>query len=179
MRLIGKLNSPAVAQSYEWSRFPVIADIGGGIGSLLVDILDAYPSCRGILFDQPKVVQQAISHDRLESIGGDFFQSVPAGADAYILRWIIHDWAESEAVALLSKVRESMKPGARLVLLEELIPETREPVPGKWIDLLMLAITGGSERTEREYSELLAASGFELEELVRTHGSFSILIAKA
>jgi len=179
MRLIGKHNSPEVAKSYDWGRFPVIADIGGGIGSLLVEILEAYPACRGILFDQPNVVQQAISHEHLEPIGGDFFQSVPGGADAYILRWIIHDWSDADAVALLGKVREAMKPGARLVLLEELIPETSEPVPGKWIDLLMLAITGGRERTEREYNELLSAAGFELDEVVRMSGPFSILTAKS
>jgi len=178
MRLIGKHNSPQVAAAYDWSRFPVIADIGGGLGGLLVDILDAYPSCRGILFDELKVVQQSISHERLEPIGGDFFQSVPAGADAYILRWIIHDWPEAEAVALLSKVREAMKPSARLVLLEELIPETPDLVPGKWIDLVMLAITGGRERTEKEYGELLSSASFELEEVVPTAGPLSILIAR-
>ena len=179
MRLIGKHNSPEVAQAYDWNRFPVIADIGGGIGGLLVDILDAHPSCRGLLFDEPKVIQQAISHERLQPIGGDFFQTVPTGADAYILRWIIHDWSEAEALALLGKVREAMKPGARLILLEELIPEVGEPVPGKWIDVLMLAITGGRERTENEYSELLSAASFELEEVVPTTGPLSILIAKA
>jgi O-methyltransferase domain/Dimerisation domain len=179
MRLIGKHNSPEVAKSYDWSRFPIIADIGGGIGGLLVDILDAYPSCRGILFDEPKVVQQAITHERLEPLGGNFFQSVPPGADAYILRWIIHDWSEAQAVALLGKVREAMKPGARLILLEELIPETPEFVPGKWIDLLMLTITGGRERTEKEYRELLLAAGFGLEEVVPTTGPLSLLIAKA
>ncbi|HMF75175.1 MAG TPA: methyltransferase [Bryobacteraceae bacterium] len=179
MRLIGKHNSPEVAKSYDWSRFPVIADIGGGIGGLLVDILDAYPSCRGILFDEPKVVRQAMSHERLEPIGGNFFQSVPNRADAYILRWIIHDWSEAQAVALLRKIREAMKPGARLLLLEELIPETSEFAPGKWIDLVMLAITGGRERTEKEYRELLSTAGFALEEVVPTAGPLSILIAKA
>jgi hypothetical protein len=179
MRLIGKHNSPEVARAYDWSRFPVIADIGGGIGGLLVDILNAHPSCRGLLFDEPNVVQQAISHERLQPIGGDFFQTVPAGADVYILRWIIHDWSEAEAVALLGKVREAMKPGARLILLEELIPETPEFVPGKWIDVLMLAITGGRERTEKEYRELLSSASCELEEVVPTAGPLSILVAKA
>jgi O-methyltransferase domain/Dimerisation domain len=179
MRLIGKHNSPEVAQAYDWNQFPVIADIGGGIGGLLVDILDAHPSCRGLLFDEPKVIQQAISHERLQPIGGDFFQTVPSGADAYILRWIIHDWSEAEALALLGKVREAMKPGARLILLEELIPEVPDLVPGKWIDVLMLAITGGRERTENEYSELLSSANFELEEVVPTTGPLSILIAKA
>jgi len=179
MRLIGKHNSPEVAQAYDWSRFPVIADIGGGIGGLLVDILNAHPSCRGLLFDEPKVIQQAASHERLQPIGGDFFQTVPTGADAYILRWIIHDWPEVEAVALLGKVREAMKPGARLILVEELILETPEFVPGKWIDVLMLAITGGRERTEKEYRELLSSASCELEEVVPTAGPLSILVAKA
>lgn len=179
MRLIGNHNSPEVARAYDWSRFPVIADIGGGIGGLLVDILNAHPSCRGLLFDELKVVQQAISHERLKPIGGDFFQTVPAGADAYILRWVIHDWPEVEAAALLGKVREAMKPGARLILLEELIPETPELVAGKWIDVLMLAITGGRERTEKEYSELLSSASCELEEVVPTAGPLSILVAKA
>jgi hypothetical protein len=155
MRLIGKHNSPEVANSYDWSQFPVIADIGGGTGGLLVDLLDSFPSCHGILFDEPAVVQQAIFHERLQHIGGNFFHSVPAGADAYILRWIIHDWSDAEAVTLLCKVREAMKPGARLILLEEMIPETSKFAPGKWTDLVMLAITGGRERTEREYRELL------------------------
>ena len=178
MRLIGKHNSPEVAQAYDWSRFHVIADIGGGTGGLLVDILNAHPSCRGLLYDEPRVVQQATSHERLEPLGGDFFQTVPAGADAYILRWIIHDWAEAEAVVLLGNVREAMKPGARLILLEELIPETPDIVPGKWIDVLMLAITGGRERTENEYRELLSAAHFELEEVVPTAGPLSLVIAQ-
>ena len=179
MRLIGKHNSPEISHAYDWSRFPVIADIGGGVGGLLLEIVTDYPSCRGILFDDPRVVQQATSHERMKPVGGDFFQSVPAGADAYILRWIIHDWAEAEALALLRKVREAMKPDSRLILLEELIPETPDHVPGKWIDVLMLAITGGRERTECEYRELFLAAGFELEEIVPTAGSLSLIIAKA
>jgi hypothetical protein len=125
------------------------------------------------------VVQQAISHEHVQRTGGDFFQSVPAGTDAYILRWIIHDWPDSVAVAVLGRVRDAMKPGARLVLLEEVIPETPEIVPGKWIDVLMLAITCGRERTENQYRQLLSAAGFELEEVVTMPGSLSILVAKA
>jgi hypothetical protein len=109
---------------------------------------------------------------------GISFQTVPTGADVYILRWIIHDWSEAEAVALLGRVREAMKPGARLILLEELIPEVPDFVLGKWMDVLMLAITGGRERTKNEYSELLSAASFELEDVVPTIGPLSILIAK-
>jgi hypothetical protein len=178
MCLIGRHNSPQVASAYDWSRFPVIADLGGGVGGLLVEILDAYPSCQGVLFDSQKVVQQAIPHERLQPVGGDFFQSVPAGADAYILRWIIHDWSEARAVTLLHNIRTAMKSGARLILLEELIPESAEAVPGKWLDVLMLAMTGGRERTEKEYGDLLFNVGFKLEEVVPTSGPLSILIAK-
>jgi hypothetical protein len=123
-------------------------------------------------------VQQAISHEPLEPVVGDFFQSVPSGADAYILRWIIHDWSEAEAGTLLGKVREAMKLGARLVLLEEIIPETRELVPGKWIDLLMLSITGGEERTEN-IANCAQRRTSNLEEVVPTAGPLSLLVAKA
>lgn len=93
------------------------------------------------------MIKQATAHERLQPIAGDFFQTVPTGADAYILRWIIHDWSEMDALALLGNIRKAMKLGSRLILLEELIPETSELVPGKWIDVLMLAITGARERT--------------------------------
>ena len=155
MRLIGKHNSPQIASAYNWSRFPVIADIGGGVGGLLVEILDAYPSCRGLLFDNPQVLQQAIPHERIQTIGGDFFRSVPAAADAYILRWIVHDWSEEKAVALLNNILGTMKPDARLILVEEVIPDTAEAVPGKWLDVLMLAMTGGRERTGKEYRDFI------------------------
>jgi len=104
--------TPAVTASYDWSRFPVIADIAGGIGTQLVSILDAYPSCRGILFDEPHVVAQAIPHERMERVDGDIFVSVPSGADAYFLRWIIHDWGEDKALAILENVRKAIKPSA-------------------------------------------------------------------
>ena len=179
LRLAGKYNSSQIASAYNWSRFPVIADVGGGVGGLLVEILDAYPSCRGLLFDDPKVLQQAIPHERIQTIGGDFFRSVPAGPDAYILRWIIHDWSEEKTVTLLNNIHTAMKPGGRLILIEEVIPDGAEAVPGKWLDMLMMATTGGRERTEKEYRELLSTGGFELEEVVPTSGPLSILIAKA
>src|SRR5215467_96409 len=107
----------AVTNALDWSRFGVIADIGGGIGGQLVDILNAYPSCRGILFDQPGVVSQAIAHDRMEAIGGDFFKHVPEGADAYSLRMIIHDWTESEAMTILRNIREVATRPSRIALI--------------------------------------------------------------
>lgn len=170
--------APAVANSYDWSRFPVIADIGGGTGAQLVAILNACPSSRGILFDQPDVVAGAIPHDRVERIGGDFFQSIPTGADAYILGCVIHDWAEPEAMAIVGNVRQAMKPGSRIALIERVVPETPEFALTKWMDLQMLIALGGRERTATEYGELLSAAGFELEQIVPTPSSVSVLITR-
>ncbi len=170
--------SAAVTSSYDWGRFPVIADVGGGLGLQLGNILDAFPSSRGILFDQPKVVIQAISHKRMECIGGDFFQQVPIGADVYIMSRIIHDWSDSDALTLLGKVRQAMKPDSRLAVLEDIIPETPHFTFGKWLDLLMLTVLGGRERTETEFRELFSSANFELEEVVATAATLNILIAK-
>jgi hypothetical protein len=178
MRAGSSAISPAVAAAYDWKKFPVIADIGGGIGSQLVAILDAYPSVRGILFDQPPVVAGAIPHDRMERVGGDFFEGVPAGADAYTMRWIIHDWADQEATAILGSVRKAMKPESRLILIEEIIPETPELTWAKWLDLHMLAVAGGRERTVSEYRDLFAKSGFQLEQIVPTPAGSSLIIGR-
>jgi O-methyltransferase domain/Dimerisation domain len=170
--------SPVITDSYDWSKFPVIADIGGGIGVQLANILDACPSCHGILFDQPAVVHQAMSHERMKNVGGDFFQFVPPGADMYILNGVIHDWPDSKALIILEKVRKAMKTGARLAILEDIIPETAHFTFGKWVDLVMLTVPGGRERTETEFRELLSSAGFEFEEIVSTSVPLSILIAK-
>jgi len=179
MRSASSAISPDVAAAYDWEKFPVIADIGGGIGSQLVAILDAHPSVRGILFDQPAVVAGAIPHDRMERVGGDFFKSVPVAADAYTMRWIIHDWADAESIAILSNIRKAMKPESRLVLIEEIIPETPELTWAKWLDLHMLAVAGGRERTAAEYRDLFAKSGFELEQIVPTPAGSSLIIGRA
>jgi O-methyltransferase domain/Dimerisation domain len=170
--------SPAVSNSYDWSKFVVIADIGGGLGVQLNSILDAFPSCRGILFEQPQVLEQAIPHERVERISGNFFEQVPTGADVYILNGVIHDWNDSEASIILGKVRQAMKPGARLAVLEDIIPDTPQFSFGKWLDLLMLTIPGGRERTEAEFRKLLSSARFDLEEIIATPAPLSILIAK-
>jgi hypothetical protein len=179
MRAASALITPIVAASYNWRRFPVIADIGGGIGSQLVAILDAHPSSRGILFDQPGVLADAIPHDRIERVAGDFFESVPPGADAYTMRWIMHDWQDPQAIAILNNVRKAVAPESSVVLIEEIIPDTNELTWGKWIDLHMLTITGGRERTISEYTELFAKSGFELEKVVSMPiGGASLIIGR-
>jgi hypothetical protein len=178
MRSASAAISPAVAAAYDWRKFPVIADIGGGIGSQLVAILDAHPSVRGILFDAPPVIAQGIPHDRMERVGGDFFKSVPSSADAYTMRWIIHDWADAESVAILSNIRKAMKPESRVVLIEEIVPDTPELTWAKWLDLHMLAMAGGKERTVAEYKELYSKSGFDLERVIPTPAGSSLLIGR-
>lgn len=170
--------SPAVTKAYDWSQFPVIADIGGGLGAQLGNILDAFPACRGILFDQPQVMEQAVRHERIERIGGDFFDHVPEGADVYLLNGVVHDWTDEQAVSILGKVREAMKPDARVAIIEDVIPETPQFSFGKWLDLLMLAVPGGRERTEAEFREIFSAAGFELTEVVPTPAPLSILLGK-
>ena len=179
MRSASAAISPAVAQAYDWGRFPIVADIGGGVGSQLVAILDAHPSVRGILFDAPAALEQALPHNRMERVGGDFFKGVPAGADAYTLRWVLHDWPDKECVTILSNIRKAMKADSRVVVIEEIIPETPELTWGKWLDLHMLAMAGGRERTATEYSELLTKSGFEIEQVVPTLAGSSLIIARA
>jgi len=178
MRSASAAISPAVAAACDWSKFPVIADIAGGIGSQLVAILDTHPSIRGILFDQPQVVANAVPHPRIERVGGDFFKSVPSGADAYTLRWIIHDWPDAECVAIMANIRKAMKPDSRLILIEEIIPDGPELTWAKWLDLQMLVGPGGEERTVSEYNALFAKSGFELEQIIPTPAGSSLIIAR-
>jgi hypothetical protein len=178
MRSASVAMTPAVTAAYEWSRFPVIADIGGGIGTQLVSILDASPSSKGILFDQPHLRAESISHDRIEVIGGDFFESVPTGADTYLLRWILRDWADAEAALILGSLRRATNPTARLIVVESVIPEGPASNFGKWSDLQMLVCVGGRERTETEYRALLTAAGFDLQEVVATASPLSLLVAK-
>jgi hypothetical protein len=178
MRDLGASMAPAVTTSYDWSQFPVIADIGGGIGAQLLSILEAHPSCQGILYDQPQVVTEAPQHPRIERVGGDFFAEVPTGADAYLLRWIVHDWADDEAIAVLENVRKAAKPGARVLLVESVIPETAELDMGKWMDMNMLLMASGLERTAAEFGELYDQAGIELEQIIATPSPLSIIVGK-
>jgi hypothetical protein len=136
------------------------------------------PSSRGILFDQPHLGAESITHDRMKAVGGDFFESVPPGADVYLLRWVLHDWTETEAEAILGTLRRSMKPTECLIVVEFVIPEEPAFDFGKWADLQMLVTVGGRERTEKEFRDLLSAAGFDLQEVVATASPLSLLVAK-
>jgi O-methyltransferase len=177
MRDLSASISPAVAGSFDWSRFPVVADIGGGIGSQLSSILDAHPSCRGILFDRPAVVAET-TDGRIECVGGDFFIDVPIHADAYMMRWVLHDWSDAESVGLLKNLRKVARPDARLIVVESVIPETPEFDLGKWMDLNMMMMATGRERTVAEFRELFGRAGFTLEHIVPTPSPLSIVVGK-
>src|SRR5206468_2664398 len=167
-------NSPAharlVAATYDFSEMSMVVDVGGGRGRLLATILERYPRLRGILFDQPHVVEDARETldaagvvDRCELVGGSFFDAVPAGGDVYVLRNIIHDWDDDQAVAILTTCRRAMTDGARLVLVERyLATDPHEALLVRHADLEMLVNVGGRERTTDEYAALLARSGLRL-----------------
>ena len=135
-----------------------------------------------MLFDLPETVDRTVDElaafaDRCEIIGGDFFDAVPPGADAYLLSHIVHDWAEPEAVSILTRVREAIAPAGRLLIVENVMPTDDTPHPAYLLDMPMLLLTGGRERTEDEYADLLARAGFRLERVIPTRSSVSVLEA--
>jgi O-methyltransferase domain/Dimerisation domain len=174
----------AVAEAYDFTAAKLIIDVGGGHGTLLARILERAAHARGILFDLPDVVAHAsavfAAHavaDRAGAIGGDFFNVVPAGGDAYLLSTVIHDWDDERAIAILHRVGAAMQAHGRVLLVENVIPEGDAPHPGKWIDLEMLLIAGGRERTEREYARLVEAAGLRMTRVIPTAVSVSIVEA--
>jgi O-methyltransferase domain len=145
----------------EWRGDETVVDVGGGNGSLLVQLLKLQPGLRGIVYDLPETVrdEEALG-DRIEFVEGSFFETVPAG-DVYVVSRIIHDYDDERALAVLRTIKAAAAPDSRLVLLEAVVPAGNEPDGGKWLDLLMLALSGGRERDEEQWRELLAAGGFE------------------
>ena len=182
MNLINQGEPEAVAESYDFAGVHTLVDVGGGNGSGLAAMLTRHAHLRGVLFDRPAVTEQAAPGlaalgDRCEVVGGDFFESMPARGDAYLLSHVIHDWDEERALTILRNCREAMGSGGRLLLVEMVIPPGGEPHPGKMLDVMMLSLTGGMERTEAEYSELLQRAGFRLTRVVPTPSAVSVVEA--
>jgi hypothetical protein len=180
MMVHGIAETEPMLDAYDFSGFRSVVDVGGGQGRMLAAILDRYPGLEGILFDLPAVVDRSRSiiaglglSDRCQLTGGDFFASVPR-ADAFVLRHIIHDWEDDEAVAILRRCREAMNPGGRVLVVETVIPPLNEPCFGKWLDLMML-IVGGRERTEPQYRELFSRAGLTLNRVVATSHEISVI----
>jgi hypothetical protein len=175
--------APAVVEAYDFSGIETLADIAGGHGYLLSQILRANPGLKGILFDMPHVVAGADyllewqqTTGRIEKVPGDFFREVPA-SDGYIMKHIIHDWDDERCLMILNAIRAAMRDGGKLLIVESVVPESNEPHYSKLLDLEMLVSPGGKERTPGEYRELLAQAGFRLTQIVPTRSPFSIIEA--
>jgi O-methyltransferase domain/Dimerisation domain len=172
----------AIMAAYDFSGIERIVDIAGGHGLLISSILKAYPQMKGILFDVPSVIEQAGARleaqgvaARCETATGDFFKAVPGGGDAYIMKHIIHDWDDKRALQILGNCQRVMRADDKLLLVEMVVAARNEPSPAKFIDLEMLLFTGGCERTEEEYRELLDRAGFRLTRITPTASPYSII----
>ena len=176
----------AFVDAYDVPDGSTVVDVGGGTGALLRHVLEARPACRGILLDLPHVAQRA--HDELAAAGlanrcdvmlGDFFEAVPGGADVYLLSFVLHDWTDDECRALLHTVRTAAPADARVLVLEQILPDDAPGDPGPVLyDLHMLVGTGGRERTAAEYAGLLDDTGFRVEAIVPTAGPRSVIDAR-
>ncbi len=183
MTSLSRRSTAALLAAYDFGRFRTIVDVGGGNGALLAAVLSAYPPVQGVLYDQPHVVTGAASlferagvADRCRTVGGDFFQSVPQGADAYVLRAVIHDWDDDAAIRILTVVRQAVAEDGRVLIVERVIGAPNEGRDAKFSDLNMLVSPDGRERTREEFVALLVSSGLRLERVLDA-GSFSVLEA--
>lgn len=186
MTAISKPAAAAAVAVYDFSRFPVIVDVAGGHGEVLAVILRASPASRGVLAEIGHVADGARERiaklglaDRCEAVTCDFFQSVPAGGDLYVMKHIIHDWDDEKALTILRNIAQAMgdKRGT-IVLLETVIPEGDEPDLGKFIDIEMLALPGGKERTAHEFRVLFDEAGFEMTGVLATKSPLSVVEAR-
>jgi hypothetical protein len=177
-------DSAAVVKAYDFTGLNKLVDVGGGHGALIAAILAQNPQMKGVLFDAPSVVTGAIDaftsaglNERCEVIGGDFFTSVPAGGDAYIMRHIIHDWDDERALTILKNCHQAMADNGRLLVVEIVITDGNTPSLGKFLDLAMLVLVNSFERTAGEYEALFARAGFKLTRIVPTAAPHSVLEA--
>jgi len=178
----------AFVAAFDFTGVRTVVDVGSGSGALLAAVLSAHKEIRGVLFDLPQGLRGAAEKmaaagvaGRASLVEGDFFESVPPGGDLYLLKWIVHDWDDERAVELLKACRRAMAPGARLVLLERHLAETADGSPEAFdatmADLQMMVVLGGRERTNSEYAELLARSGFNVKAFLRIDSAFGAIEA--
>ncbi len=176
---------PAMLEAYDFSGVSTLADIGGGNGSLLASALEKYPEMKGIHFDLGHVSERAAATfeasgvaERCNMVSGSFFESFPEGADAYLMRHIIHDWNDDQCTQILKNCRAVIPDDGRLLVVEPVIPPGNDPAVGKNMDMVMMLTPGGLERTEQEYRELYAAAGFELTGVTPTPSPVSVIQGK-
>jgi hypothetical protein len=174
----------ALLDGYDFGRFTHVVDIGGSHASLTGGLLQRHPEARGTVFDLPDIVNSgriswanAAFASRLEAVGGSFFEAVPEG-DLHILKQVLHDWDDEDALAILRTVRKAARPDGRLAIIETVLPDTAEPHPAWGMDMVMMVATGGRERSAREYRALLRAAGFEPVSLTATRSQYSVIEAR-
>jgi O-methyltransferase len=187
MSCFSRMIAPALLEAYDFSGVGTMVDIAGGHGAVLCEVLSRYPKMHGILFDMPNVIQEANCHicnlkmdARCQTISGDFFEQIPAGGDAYYMQHIIHDWDDEPALKILGNCRRAMEGSADGVLLivDGVVPQNSEPHMSKLLDLEMLLMPGGRERTEPEWHELMSTGGFEITRIVPMKAAESVIEAR-
>ncbi len=176
---------PQLLEQYDFSPFKKVVDVGAGHGSLVAAVLGKYPDIQGTLFDLPIVLKHADEFlnnagvaDRCELVGGDFFESVPAG-DMYMMKFIIHDWNDEQCRTILRNCRKNIAENGKLMVIENVLKPRNQPCPGKLMDMNMLLMEGGRERTEEEFASLFQDSGFRLERIIPLIGSMCAVEGKA
>ena len=181
MTAISTIDSPPVADAYSFEGIHSLVDVAGGHGLLLATILQRHPQMKGTLYEMPSVIAGAHNGplspvmDRCTLLAGDMFTSMPAGYDAYIMKHIIHDWPDDICVKILSGCRKGVNPGGKLLVADSVIQPGNDPDFGKILDLEMLLLPGGRERTEVQFRDLFAASGWRLSRIIPTHSPVSIV----
>ena len=186
MTSISSFLAPAVLDAYSFEGIDTLMDVAGGHGYFICQVLERYPQIKGILLDLPSVVEGAkcaicerrMDH-RCEPVAGNFFEHIPAGADAYFMQHILHDWDDARCLNILGKVKQALagRKSGRLIVVDTVLPETSEPHPGKFLDLIMMVFPGGRERSEREWQALLDAAGFRITKIVPTRAPDSVIEA--
>jgi hypothetical protein len=171
----------AIVGAYDFTPLECVVDVGGGQGGFLAEIMKAYPRIRGTLYDRPEVVREPayltapVLMKRVEIVAGDFFKSVPTGGDAYLLKRILHDWNDQQCVEILRTCRDAMDAKARILVVDAVIPPGNELHPAKVMDILMMLLFRGRERTEQEFRELFRQAGLKLAKVVPTPSVLSIV----
>ncbi|MBM4196232.1 MAG: SAM-dependent methyltransferase [Gammaproteobacteria bacterium] len=168
MAQLSRMENPLVAAGFRFADFPWIVDVGGGLGGLLAAILETHPGVHGVLFEQPQVIAGVAEHfgskleGRWEAMEGDFFTAVPPGGDLYLLKRILHDWDDARARQILENCRSALSPRARLLVIDALMQAGNEPDPNKFMDVNIMALNGGRERTAAEFAALFGETGLRL-----------------
>lgn len=168
-----------IADALDWTRYAVIADIAGGRGHILAAALERAAASQGVLFDLPEVIAGAPEHPRIAQVAGSFFEGPVPAADGYILSRILHDWPDAEAARILEVIRRSAPPHAELIVIETLLTDAPGPHFSKLLDVIMLTMTSGRERTEAQYRALLDRTGWRLERTMDALPDLQLLVARA